>query len=377
MDGQELYIGLMSGTSADGVDAALVDFAQSPPQLLAHHSHSMEAGVKQRIHRLATPADNEIDRLGVLDRELGAIFAAATLALLDKAQLEPGDIAAVGSHGQTVRHRPPHTTELPFSLQIGDPNDIAARTGITTVADFRRRDIAAGGQGAPLAPAFHRAVFQSPDNDRMIVNIGGMANVTYLPATGVARGFDTGPGNALMDAWILQHRGEAFDQNGRWAATGAVDPTLLAKLSEHPFFHQSGPKSTGREAFNEGWLQRVLAAINRPLAAADVQATLLELTAGSIAGGIKSLREDRRCEVFICGGGAHNQQLLLRLQKLLQPTPVASTDALGIAPDWVEAAAFAWLARQTMGRLKGNLATVTGADKEVILGGVYFGDPAD
>lgn len=373
MDGRELYIGLMSGTSADAVDAAVIDFAQPAPQLVAHHSHPMDSGVQRQIHQLATPADNEIDRLGVLDRKLGGIFADATLALLDKARLNPGDIVAIGSHGQTIRHRPPQVCELPFTLQIGDPNDIAVKTGITTVADFRRRDIAAGGQGAPLAPAFHQAAFRSADRERAIVNIGGMANVTYLPLQGKAIGFDTGPGNALMDTWILQHRGEPFDRGGHWAAGGSVMETLLAELLAHPFFHQAGPKSTGREDFNIGWLQSVLDRHPQALAAADIQATLLELTAASISTAVAGLDGNADCEVFICGGGAHNQQLLSRLQKLLTPRAVSATDTLGLSADWVEAAAFAWLARQTLQKLNGNLTAVTGANREVILGGVYFG----
>lgn len=365
----EYYLGLMSGTSADAIDLALVDFANDKALLIATHSLILASEIRQQIHALATPADNEIDRLGELDRQLGEIFGDAINQLLDQCQLSPNQIIAIGSHGQTIRHRPPGTLKYPFTLQIGDPNVIAERTGITTVADFRRRDMAAGGQGAPLVPAFHQAIFHSSSIDRVVVNIGGMANITWLPMSGQTLGFDTGPGNVLMDAWILKNLGKAYDTNGDWAASGTINTGLLQRMLAHPFFAQVPPKSTGREAFNLDWLNTELGQTS--LAPADIQATLLALTAQSIAKDIKQLTQSS-CEVFVCGGGAYNLSLMAELAHLLPQAKVTSTADLGIAPEWIEAMAFAWLAQQTMNRNHGNLSAVTGAQREVILGGVYF-----
>ena len=369
MSTTEYYLGLMSGTSADAVDLVIVDFKDNKIELLGSHSLSLSSEIRQQIHALSTPNHNEIDRLGELDQQLGKLFAESINQLLHKYQLTPQQVIAVGSHGQTIRHRPPGLLQHPFTLQIGDPNVIAELTGITTVADFRRRDMAAGGQGAPLVPAFHQAVFQSQVIDRAIVNIGGMANITWLPTSGKTLGFDTGPGNVLMDAWIVQNLGNAYDANGDWAASGKIDSGLLQKLLAHSFFNQPAPKSTGREAFNGEWLNHELAGKNLP--AVDVQATLLALTAHSIANDINKLTATD-CEVFVCGGGAYNLKLMDELSKLMPSAKVASTAKLGIAPEWIEAMAFAWLARQTMLRKNGNLSAVTGAQREVILGGVYF-----
>lgn len=365
----EYYLGLMSGTSADAVDLVLVDFANNKTQLTATHSFALPSDIRQQIHALATPADNEIDRLGELDQQLGEIFAASINELVNKIQLSTTHIVAIGSHGQTIRHRPPKTLKHPFTLQIGDPNVIAERTGITTVADFRRRDMAAGGQGAPLVPAFHQAMFHSKTIDRVVVNIGGMANITWLPKSGKTLGFDTGPGNVLMDAWILKNLGKAYDANGDWAASGVANTDLLQRLLTHPFFAQLPPKSTGREEFNLAWFDAQLAQTN--LSPPDVQATFLALTAHSIAQDINRLA-DSNCEVFVCGGGAYNLKLMEELAHLLPQVKVASTADLGIAPEWIEAMAFAWLAKQTINRKHGNLSAVTGAKREVILGGVYF-----
>ncbi len=369
MSETEYYLGLMSGTSADAVDLVIVDFKDNKIALTGSHSLSLSHDIRQQIHRLSTPNHNEIDCLGELDQQLGKLFAESINQLLNKYQLAPQQVLAIGSHGQTIRHRPPGTLQHPFTLQIGDPNVIAELTGITTVADFRRRDMAAGGQGAPLVPAFHHAIFHSEIIDRAIVNIGGMANVTWLPSSGKTVGFDTGPGNVLMDAWTLQHLGKAYDANGDWAASGTVDVNLLQQLLEHPFFNQPPPKSTGRETFNMDWLTHQLAQV--AISTADAQATLLALTAHSIAINIKQLNT-KECEVFVCGGGAYNVKLMAELDRLLPHAKVVSSAALGIAPEWVEAMAFAWLARQTMLRKNGNLSAVTGANREVILGGVYF-----
>lgn len=365
----EYYLGLMSGTSADAVDLALVDFANDTISLVATHSFSLPPEVRQKIHSLSNPSDNEIDRMGELDSELGRIFAESVSQLIEHSGVGSQKIVAIGSHGQTIRHRPPATKTHPFTLQIGDPNIIAEHTGITTVADFRRRDMAAGGHGAPLVPAFHRAVFQRADRDRVVVNIGGMANITWLPKSGSTRGFDTGPGNVLLDAWVLKHQRKHYDHNGDWASSGRASAELLQTLLAHPYFTQTPPKSTGRELFNLGWIEAHSAQGN--LAPEDIQATLLALTAESIARDILKLTSSA-CEVFVCGGGAYNRALMAELERRLPIARVSSTASLGIAPEWVEAMAFAWLARQTMNHRPGNLSAVTGAEREVILGGVYF-----
>lgn len=368
----QLYIGLMSGTSADAIDAVLVNF-QATPRVVAKTSHPLNDTIRAEIHALARPGDNEIDRLGRLDTQLARLFGQVCISLLHEANLAATQVVAIGSHGQTIRHRPPGSKEGCFTLQIGDPNLIAELTGITTVADFRRRDMAAGGQGAPLVPAFHRAIFHSPSEHRVIVNLGGMANITWLPMEGPTLGFDTGPGNVLMDSWSLTHLGKAYDQSGAWAASGRVHTLLLNRLLTHSFFALPAPKSTGREAFNNEWLESQLDHFS--LQPEDVQATLLELTAITVTNAIKQLDGlplDTPKAVFVCGGGAYNDHLMARLQCLLGEDKVATTASLGVDPQWIEAMAFAWLAQQTMNHRPGNLKEVTGADREVILGGVYY-----
>ena len=370
MTQRQLYIGLMSGTSADAIDVALVDL-QFSPKLIAQHSHPLPHDIRQQIHALSLPDANEIDRMCTLDIELGQLFAQSSLDLLSKAKVAKHDVVAIGSHGQTIRHRPPGSPQGTFTLQIGDPNIIAELTGITTVADFRRRDMAAGGQGAPLVPAFHQAVFKSREHDRVILNIGGMANITWLPTEGKTLGFDTGPGNVLMDSWAQAHIGKSYDTNGEWASTGSVNPELLNLLLSDAFFLLPAPKSTGRENFNRTWLDSHLHTLPSQPVAVNVQATLLELTATSIANSINQLSPDKK-EIFVCGGGAYNTRLMQRLANLLTNSTVMSTSALGVDPQWIEAMAFAWLAQQTMHRKSGNLRAVTGANREVILGGVYY-----
>lgn len=365
------YVGLMSGTSADAVDAVVVEFSGDKLALIASYSTPLSHNLRLKIHSLATPGHNEIDRLGELDQELGELFATTINELIRQNNLPSKSVMAIGSHGQTIRHRPPGSALHPFTIQIGDPNIIAQRTSITTVADFRRRDMAAGGHGAPLVPAFHRALFYKADLDRVIINIGGMANITWLPATGETIGFDTGPGNVLMDAWILKNRDKAYDTDGDWAASGEVHQELLQQLQQHSFFIQPPPKSTGRETFNLDWLETEIAKLETAPNANDTQATLLLLTATSIADCINSLTQSPT-EVFICGGGAYNLRLINELKLQLPKSKIASTAVLGIAPEWVEAIAFAWLAKQTINRQNGNLCAVTGAREEVILGGVYF-----
>ncbi|PUA28916.1 MAG: anhydro-N-acetylmuramic acid kinase [Cellvibrio sp. 79] len=370
MSKRQLYIGLMSGTSADGIDAALVDM-QTTPKLLATHTLPFSGQLRQKIHSISLPGTNEIDRMGALDVELGKHFAECSIALIAKAGITTDDVIAIGSHGQTIRHRPPGSQEGCFTVQIGDPNTIAELTGITTVADFRRRDMAAGGQGAPLVPAFHRAIFHSQTKDRVIVNIGGMANITWLPSIGDVCGFDTGPGNVLLDLWVHEHQSKCFDADGQWAASGHVIPDLLELFLHEPFFSKPHPKSTGRESFNRAWLDNHLHMLKHKYAASDVQASLLELTAVSISDSIKRLSNASK-EVLICGGGAFNKRLMQRLSELLPDCDLATTAKASVDPQWIEAMAFAWLAQQTINHRPGNLCAVTGAKREVILGGVYF-----
>jgi anhydro-N-acetylmuramic acid kinase len=368
MPNERFFIGLISGTSLDGIDAALVDFSTGSPRL---HSalHSPYSGpLLSELRSLCLPGNNEIDRLGELDRQVGLAFAEAAERLLSQAGLEADRIVAIGSHGQTVRHRP--ANNHPFSLQIGDPNTLAEHTGITTIADFRRRDIAAGGEGAPLVPAFHQALFQTPQQPKVVLNLGGIANITCLPPAdaGPVIGYDTGPANTLLDAWIARHRGQAFDTEGRWAASGQLNESLLEELLEEPFFDLPSPKSTGTEYFNLAWLEQHLP--STPPAPEDVQRTLAELTARSVADAIR--REGyQRDEVLVCGGGTHNRFLLDLLQRQLPEATVASVANYGLDPDWIEAMAFAWLARQTLAGLAGNLPSVTGASRAVPLGAIY------
>lgn len=365
----ELYIGLMSGTSMDAIDAVLVDFSQGM-RLAGTHSVPMPADLRTALAALCQSGPDEIERLGRLDRALGEAFASAALGVLASSEHQSHEVAAIGSHGQTIRHRP-HGRDA-FSLQIGDPNTIAERTGITVVADFRRRDIAAGGQGAPLVPAFHAGLFSHPARHRVVLNLGGIANITVLPAgqPAAVHGFDTGPANLLMDAWSQARRGLAYDADGEWAARGDVDAQLLAQLLRHPFLQRPAPKSSGREDFHLDWLLAQLTASGPALADEDVQATLLEFTASTVAGAIGGLGLGGG-ELLLCGGGAHNASLRHRLAALLPDWTLASTADHGLAPDWVEATAFAWLARRTLLGHAGNLPAVTGAAGPRILGGIY------
>lgn len=364
----ELYIGLMSGTSLDGIDAGLVDFSQNHPHLIAFHYQAFPESLRSKIHRLSQP-DSAVflKDFGALDAELGQLFAEASLTLLKKADIPAAEIKAIGSHGQTVYHAPQGA--YGYSLQIGDPNRIAQTTGITTISDFRRRDIAVGGQGAPLVPAFHQALFSAPSQINTVLNIGGIANISLLNDQEIL-GFDTGPGNTLMDHWCHINIGNNYDANGDWGNTGRVHSALLRQLLDDPYFRQAPPKSTGKEYFSPAWLNSKLA--DYPdCQAADIQATLCRLSADSIADAILAHAADSN-QVLVCGGGVHNQQLMAMLRHNL-PMPVLSTKEYGIDPDHVEAMAFAWLARQTLNGLTGNLCSVTGASVPVILGGIYPG----
>lgn len=364
--GEELYIGVLSGTSVDGVDAALVRFG-AKPELLGTHTLPYPPELRAELLKLAVPGDNEIDRMGAADVETGRHFARAVNELLATAGVPKAGIRAVGSHGQTIRHRP--RGEAPFTLQVGDPNVIAALTGLPVAADFRRKDMALGGQGAPLVPAFHAAVFGSPGEARVVVNIGGIANITVLPADPAApvRGFDTGPGNTLLDAWCRQHRGEPMDRGGAWAASGRVQESLLRELLADEFFRRQPPKSTGPEHFSPAWLT-ARAGGHAP---ADVQATLVALTAQSIGDAIHAA-DANVASVYVCGGGARNPVLMAALQARLPGAKVDTTDALGVDPGWVEAMAFAWLARQRVNVLPGSCAAVTGAQRAAVLGGLWL-----
>lgn len=367
----DLYIGLMSGTSADGIDATLVDFSQQQPVVIATHYMPYPELLREQIFALSKSGHDEIQRLGELDIIIGKQFAHATNQLLEKHSISPQSITAIGSHGQNIRHHP--HPPYRFTMQIGDPNVIAAETGITTVADFRRKDIAYGGQGAPLVPAFHQHIFSSETMNRVIVNIGGIANITLLPKKnpGPIIGFDTGPGNTLLDAWIYMHQKESHDKNGAWAQQGNIHLRLLVSLLADNYFQLPPPKSTGREHFNLSWLQKYLNAQGKEIAPVDIQATLVELTARSILIGIRKYVTEG--EILVCGGGIHNDFLMSRLKELTKANfVVESTQKYGVAPEWVEAMAFAWLARQTLNRQPGNLPSVTGAKQAAVLGGVYY-----
>lgn len=363
-----LYLGLISGTSADGIDAALLDTADGnlrvSETLFVPYPDSLRAQVAALARDLAV----QVDSLGQIDAVLGESFANAALALLDRAGLTPADVAAIGSHGQTVRHRP--TGSPPFTLQIGDPNQIAARTGITTVADFRRRDMALGGQGAPLAPAFHAAAFGSESEIRAVVNLGGIANITILRGHEVNIGFDTGPANCLLDQHAAAVRGEAFDRDGLWARQGSVSAPLLEQLLSDAYFSLAPPKSSGPEYFNLDWVAAHQQTAGATVSGADLQATLAELTASSVAAALREHAPEARL-VLLCGGGVHNPLLLERLSVQLPGAQLNSTSLVGVDADFVEAAAFAWLAQQTIEGQPGNVPAVTGASGPCTLGAIY------
>jgi anhydro-N-acetylmuramic acid kinase len=369
----DLFIGLMSGTSLDGIDAALVDFNHNKVQLVEFEYHPFNGDIQNTIQRLSKPdALISLKEYGALDTQLGYLFAEAVNSLLAKANISATSVKAIGSHGLTIYHAP--NINLPFSLQIGDPNIISEQTGITTVADFRRRDIAAKGQGAPLVPAFHQALFQSPNEHRCVVNIGGIANITVLPKDQSEKviGFDTGPGNTLMDLWIKLHQNLSYDKNGAWAKTGRVDNDLVTLLKQDHYFNTAPPKSTGKEYFSLPWVYQYFDAFSYK--AEDIQASLCFLTAITICDAIKKHAPATE-RILLCGGGTHNEFLTGLIQENID-CPVESTEQYGAHPDHVEAMAFAWLARQTLNNLPGNLKEVTGALNSAILGGVYQGNNA-
>ena len=370
-----LYLGLISGTSADGIDVALVrwdgDASDAACELLLGRTYAWDRTLRERLVALGQGGDcTSLDELGALDVQVARGFADAALQLLREAGVSPRQVRALGSHGQTVRHRPGNI--FPFTMQLGDGNVIVERTGIATVNDFRRRDVAAGGHGAPLLPALHAALLHSADEARAVLNLGGIANLTLLPETAATdpatvRGFDTGPANALLDAWCERHTGKAFDAAGAFAASGTVDADLLARLRDDPWFALPPPKSSGREQFHLDWVQSRLSGDESP---ADVQATLLELSAATVADALLATQPATR-RLLACGGGVHNPLLLQRIGARLPGVVVESTAVHGVDPDFVEAMGFAWLARQTLAGRPGNLAAVTGAKGQRVLGAIH------
>ncbi|MHA6495477.1 anhydro-N-acetylmuramic acid kinase [Pseudomonas borbori] len=358
------YLGVMSGTSLDGLDIALIE-QTNRTSLLATHYMPMPALLRADMLALCATGPDEIARAAIAEQQWVRLAAQGIALLLQQNSLTPSDIRAIGSHGQTIRHEPSQG----FTVQIGNPALLAELTGICVVGDFRRRDLAAGGQGAPLVPAFHESLFATAKGPRAVLNLGGFSNLTLLEASKPVQGFDCGPGNVLLDAWVHRHRGEAYDRDGAWAASGHVQPLLLKVFLNDPFFSTQGPKSTGRELFNLAWLDRQLRQFPT-IAAADVQATLLELTACSVVDALTTAQAGT-AELLVCGGGARNGALMGRLAALLPNCKVTSTQAYGVPADWVEAMAFAWLAHCCLEGLPANRPSVTGARGLRVLGAIY------
>ena len=353
----------MSGTSLDGVDAVLADLAGPAPRNLASVHQPFDAGLRAELLALNTAGNGELERAALCANALSRIYAAAVAEVLARASVPAARVRAVGCHGQTVRHRP----EAGYTLQLGNPALLAELCGARVVADFRSRDVAAGGQGAPLVPAFHAAVFRAAAEDRAVLNLGGIANLTWLPSRGSVAGFDSGPGNCLMDRWAELHLGTPIDRDGAWASGAHADSELLARLLDEPFFAQLPPKSTGRDLFNEAWLR---ARLPRGAGSQAIQATLLELTARTVADALaRHCRDAQR--LIACGGGVRNRALMARLRALLAPLPVDSSEQHGIEPSLVEATAFAWLARQALEEIPASLPSVTGARGARVLGAIY------
>lgn len=370
----QFFIGIMSGTSLDGVDVGLCDLKDDQCQVIATQFLAYPQALKTQLLQLHTAADNELEATALTANKLALLYAEAVNALLTKQNLQANQVTAIGCHGQTIRHRP----ELGFTLQIGNAALLAELSNITVVSDFRSRDIAAGGQGAPLVPAFHKAVFGSKQSNRALINIGGIANITYLAKNSAdlssdkVLGFDSGPGNMLLDAWIKQHLDKDFDANGAWAASGEIIQPLLLKMLTEPYFALQAPKSTGRDLFNDAWLMQHLE--NTDYRPQDVAHTLVALTAHTIHDALTQYCGDVDA-VYLCGGGAHNTLLIQHLRTMLgnaQPSAILATTAeLGVGVDWVEAAAFAWLAKQTIDHKPSNLPAVTGAKGLRVLGAIY------
>lgn len=375
---RELYIGVMSGTSLDGVDTALVAFETgnetaaeqaSRPELLATDAFPMPDTLKSALLDVCMGQATSLKQIGLLDHQLGHLFADAVNQLLEKAGIKASAVTAVGNHGQTVFHQP--DGDSPFTIQLGDANIVVAKTGITTVADFRRKDMALGGQGAPLVPAFHKGLFAQQESTTVVLNIGGIANISVLRPGQPVIGYDTGPGNMLMDAWVYRHLGHKYDEGGEFAASGTVNPRLLSQLMADPYVSRSYPKSTGREHYNLPWLEGQLNGLAETVSEPDVQATLLQFTAQTIADQVARFVQGQQPQLLVCGGGGNNPLLMQRLAELLPDWSVANTRDAGIDPDYMEAMAFAWLARQRIHGLPSNAPEVTGASGLASLGVIY------
>ena len=358
------YLGVMSGTSLDGLDIALIDQGEST-RLVATRFLPMPQALHDDLLALCASGPDELARAAIAEQQWVQLAAQGINELLVEHGIAANQVRAIGSHGQTVRHEPAHG----FTIQIGNPALLVELTGISVISDFRRRDVAAGGQGAPLVPAFHQALFARANSTCAVLNIGGFSNLSLLEPGRPVHGFDCGPGNVLLDTWIQRHQGLSYDKEGQWAASGTVQEQLLQTLLSDPYFHNHGPKSTGRELFNIAWLDQHLQSLP-PMAAADVQATLLELTAVSITDALKAAQQNTDM-LLVCGGGARNHALMQRLAQLLPDSQVGSTDEQGVPADWVEAMAFAWLAHCCLEGIPGNRPSVTGARGLRVLGAIY------
>ena len=366
------YLGIMSGTSLDGVDIALTNIQSNQTKLIAADFTPMPANLREKVTALIQSGETTLQALGELDHQFGLLYADCVNAFLRKHQLKPEQIEAIGCHGQTVWHSP--KGQFPFTMQIGDMNLLAAKTGITVVGDLRRKDMSFGGQGAPLVPAFHQAVFFDPNWATVVLNICGISNVSLLIPEQPVIGFDTGTGNTLLDQWIEKHQGKAYDKNGEWAASGQVNPDLLAALLDEDFFQLPPPKSTGRELFNLAWLENKIQKIagkTTALLPQDVQATLAEFTVQSIVLALNNIQTALPCRLLVCGGGAKNQAIMNGLKQALPSWRIQLTTELDLDIDYVEAAAFAWLAYRRMHNLPANLPSVTGATSAVSLGAIF------
>lgn len=364
------YLGVMSGTSLDGVDLALVDFAQEPT-LIATDFTPMPKTLRVSLSKLLTSGETSLQQLGELDHQLGLLYADSINQFLLKQKLSANNIIAIGCHGQTIWHSPKGI--YPFTMQIGDMNLVAIKTGITTVGDFRRKDIACGGQGAPLVPSFHQAIFGSSERMTVVLNIGGISNISVLIPKKPTIGYDVGPGNTLLDIWIEKHLGKQYDANGEWASKGKVNQNLLIKLLDEPFFHLPAPKSTGRELFNLTWLENKLSQVDENISPENVQATLVAFTVQSITQALQQLNNPQKLpySLLVCGGGAKNPLIMRGLEEMLPCWEVTTTNKYGMDVDYVEAAAFAWLAYQRINNLPSNLPSVTGSTREVSLGAIF------
>lgn len=368
-----LYVGIMSGTSLDGIDIALTSIeAPRNIRLLGARCAPLPPALRQSLLDLCQPGYDEVRRAALAGQAWARVAAEGVSAVLDFAGVRADQVMAIGSHGQTIRHHP----ELGFSVQIGAPTLLAELTGIDVVTDFRSADVSAEGEGAPLVPAFHHWLLAEPSLQRALVNIGGFTNLTLLRPQRPVTGFDSGPGNVLLDEWTSIHLRQAYDAEGRWASQGKVIGALLSEMLADPYFARPAPKSTGREYFNGAWLAAHLERLSEPPSPVDVQATLLDLTAISVADAVK----EAACgcqELYVCGGGARNTRLMARLQELLAPLPVGTTELLGVDPDWMEAMAFAWLAWRRLTKQAGNLPAVTGAKGARVLGALYCAPVSD